>query len=232
MENNNPPRKRSRRWPCIILVIAIILALIILAYLLFLIAKKGVILSSLNNNQASNQTSNINVVTTDDPYKGSNEAKVVIVEFSDFECPYCFQEFPVVRQIIETYGDQINFIFRDFPIADHPYAQKAAEAGECAHEQGKFWQMHDKMFINHDQLDDESLKIYAQQVGLDTNQFNECLDSGKYKKEVENDYANGLAAGVTGTPTFFINGQIVEGAVPLEFFKQVIDLGLKMKWAK
>jgi len=226
MMNESLPQKKPRRLSCIVLVIAITLAVLVLLYLVYTIAVKTINILSLDGNQ---NTANTNVATIDDPYKGGSKAKVVIVEFADFECPYCFQEFPIVRQIIETYGDEIKFIFRDFPIPEHANAQKAAEAGECAHEQGKFWQMHDIMYINHDKLDVASLKSYAKQIGLDTDRFDKCLDADKYKQEVDDDFADGISAGVTGTPTFFINGQKVEGAIPLDFFKQAIDYGLQTK---
>jgi len=228
MDQDIMPRKKKRNLSCIIIVIAMIVALVILGYLIYLISTKATSLTNLFS-QDNSQLTDLNLATLDDPYKGSRQAKVVIVEFSDFECPYCFQEFSIVRQVIETYGDKINFIFRDFPIPNHPHAQKAAEAGECAHEQDKFWQMHDMMFINRDNLDIKSLKIYAQQIGLDVSKFSQCLDSGRYQKEVELDMADGITAGVTGTPTFFINGQIVEGTVGLEFFKKAIDYGLELK---
>ncbi|XOU94009.1 MAG: DsbA family protein [Candidatus Kerfeldbacteria bacterium] len=163
------------------------------------------------------------IATNDDPYAGSDDAKIVIVEFSDFQCPYCTQAFPTVREIISTYGDQIKFIYRDFTNSTiHPQAQKAAEAGECASEQDKFWELHDKLFINSD-LSVSAIKQYAGEIGLDTEQFNECLDSGRYYEETQQDFASGIVAGVDGTPTFFINGTKFEGSISVDNFKTIIE---------
>lgn len=164
------------------------------------------------------------VATTDDPFAGNPDASIVIVEFSDFQCPFCFQSFPIVREIINTYGNDIKFIYRDFPIDEiHPQAQKAAEAGECAQEQGKFWEMHDKMFINQNDLFVPSLKRYAAEIGLDVSTFSQCLDNGNFAAEVKQDFNDGLFAGVDGTPTFFINGRKFDGVVSVEVFSSTIE---------
>jgi len=115
-------------------------------------------------------------------------------------------------------------VVRDFPLTSiHPYAQKAAEASECADDQGKFWEYHDLVFANQSAIDVDSLKGYAGQLGLDTGTFDECLDEGKQSSEVEKDLEDGQASGVTGTPAFFINGQLVSGAQPFTVFQQIID---------
>jgi len=160
----------------------------------------------------------------DDPYLGSKDAKVTIIEFSDFECPACKRAEPVVKQVTSYYGDKILFVYRDFPIYQlHPFAQKAAEASECAFEQDKYWEMHDKLFDNQDALDVSSLKRYAREIGLDGAQFDSCLDSSKYQSEVEKDANDGVKAGVQGTPTFFINGKQYTGGRSLEEFRKIID---------
>lgn len=164
-----------------------------------------------------------NLVTTDDPSAGSPEAKVHMVEFSDFQCPYCKRSYPIVEQLINEYGQRIHFVYRDFPIPSHAYARKAAEAAECAQEQNAFWQVHNLIFDNQDKVAVVDLKSYAQKLNLDTVRFNICLDSGKYAAEVEADFKDGEAAGVRGTPTFFINGQMIFGSVSLEEMKAVID---------
>lgn len=164
------------------------------------------------------------LITETDPYLGSRDAQVKIVEFSDFECPYCRQSFMIMRELTAQYGSQILYIYRDFPASEiHPNAQKAAEAGGCANEQGKFWPLHDKIFLNQDKITISDLKKYALQGGLDQKQFNQCLDSGKYELEVKQDLADGITAGVRGTPTFFINGQKIAGVVPTKTFKEIID---------
>jgi protein-disulfide isomerase len=158
-----------------------------------------------------------------DPFIGGADAPVEIIEFSDFQCPFCARVVPTVKQIIDTYGDSVKIVFRDFPLSFHQNAQKSAEAAQCAHDQGKFWEYHDLLFANQNSLDTDSLKRYASELGLNTNQFDQCLDSGKYTQEVQEDFRDGQQAGVRGTPTFFINGQAVVGAKPFSEFKRVID---------
>ena len=168
----------------------------------------------------------ITVSADDDPVKGSNDAPVTMIEFSDYECFFCarysLQTFP---QIDENYiqTGKVKLIFRDYPLGFHQYAKKAAEASECADEQGKYWEYHYLLFENHEALDNESLKQYAVDLGLDATVFNECLDSGKMAQEVEKDLQDGVSYGITGTPTFFINEIKVVGAQPYEVFQQIIE---------
>lgn len=178
----------------------------------------------------STKTPGLRLATSDDPTLGPLNAKVTVVEFGDFECPYCGQAFTIIREISTLYKDRVRFIYRDFPLETlHPNAINSAQAGECAHEQGKFWLYHDKLFRNQSRLDKASLKNYAKQVGLDEARFNTCLESARYAQEVAQDFDDGVKAGVKGTPTWFINGQKVEGVIPLEVFKQIIDLELVKK---
>lgn len=165
----------------------------------------------------------------DDPIYGSKDAPVMIVEFSDFQCPYCSRVNDTVEQVKKEYGDKVALVFRDFPLPMHPEAPKASEAGQCANEEGKFWGMHDLMFANQQALKDEDLKGYAKKLGLDETKFAACLDSGKWAAEVEEDKAAGSVVGVTGTPAFFINGQFLNGARPFEQFKEIIDAELSAK---
>ena len=161
--------------------------------------------------------------TKSDPWFGNPDAKVVVVEFGDFECPFTRQAFVTVRKLAQEFKDDVLFIWRDFPLYDiHPYAIKAAEAGECANEQGKFWEYHDKLFINQRALFTPDLKRYAAEVGLNTRQFNLCLDTGKYAKEVMDDFETAVKAGAAGTPTFFINGEKVSGLLPEAIFREVL----------
>lgn len=162
-----------------------------------------------------------------DPFFGPEDASVTIVEYSDFQCPYCARAVPVLNQIKAAYGDKVKFVFKDFPLGFHENAQKAAEAGQCANDQGMFWELHDMMFANQGSIDVGSIKGYAANLGLDTDQFNACLDSGKYTAEVQQDFNEGKVAGVSGTPTFIINGQKIVGAQPFEAFKQIIDQELE-----
>ena len=158
------------------------------------------------------------------PATGSTDAPVTIVEFSDFECPFCRQAEPVFKRIQEEYGDQVHFVYRQFPLNDiHPRAQKAAEASLCADEQGRFWNMHHVLFLEPVELEVASLREKAATAGLDTEVFNECLDSARYANRVDADIRAGVAAGVTGTPMAFINGRPVSGALPFESYAAIID---------
>lgn len=161
----------------------------------------------------------------DDPVLGDADAPVTIVEFSDFECPFCsrFRQ-QTFDQIVDNYGDDVQIVYRDFPLSQlHPHAQASAEAAECADDQGAFWEYHDLLFANQAALDDDSLIGYADQLGLDVDKFTECFESGKYTDEVLADLNEGISYGVTGTPTFFINGVRLVGAQPYAAFEQVID---------
>ncbi len=169
------------------------------------------------------------VLEDDDPAKGDKNAPVTIVEFSDFECPFCGRFFQqTLPQINENYikTGKVKLVYRDFPLSFHQNAQKAAEAAECADEQGRFWEMHDKLFIDGVQGGVASFKQFASALGLNTAKFNECLDSGKMASEVQKDMAEGAQYGVTGTPGFFVNGQLISGAQPYQVFAQAIEEAL------
>ncbi|HKH50023.1 MAG TPA: thioredoxin domain-containing protein [Thermoanaerobaculia bacterium] len=165
------------------------------------------------------------------PAKGPENAPVTIVEFSDFQCPFCSRLIPTLDQVKAKYGDKVRLVFRQFPLAMHAQAQKAAEASLCANEQGKFWELHDAMFKNQQQLAVENLKAKAAELGLKADAFNSCLDSGKYVAKVTEDMEAGTAAGVSGTPALFVNGRFINGAVPLEQITEVIDDELRRKGA-
>src|SRR5436190_5092884 len=169
------------------------------------------------------------VAKADRPSKGPDTAPIELIEFSDFQCPFCESAFPTVNQVLNTYGDRIHFIYRHYPLAIHPRARPAAEASQCAAEQGKFWQFHDKLFGDQSKLGDEDFKRDAAQLGLDTAQFNACVDSRKYQAEIDNDIHAGDEAGVSGTPAFYINGRMLSGAQPFEAFKSIIDEELTLK---
>ncbi|MBI1827049.1 MAG: DsbA family protein [Planctomycetes bacterium] len=158
-----------------------------------------------------------------DPSKGPKDARVTVIEFSDFQCPFCSRGAATFKQIHEVYGDKVRIVFREFPLGMHQRAQPAAEAAECANEQGKFWEYHDKLFGNQQKLADEDFNKYAEEVGLNVEQFKACYSTGKFKADVQKDVAEGSKAGVTGTPAFFVNGRFVSGAQPLETFKTMID---------
>ena len=166
------------------------------------------------------------------PARGPANAPVEIVEFSDFQCPFCLRAHPTVDQVLKTYGDRVRFVYRNYPLPIHPNARPAAEAAACAAEQGKFWPYHDRLFSTPGHLTDTELKQDAVDLGLDAPRFNSCVDSHKYKALVDADQHDGEEAGVNGTPAFFINGRLVNGAQPYEVFKKVIDEELQLKKAR
>lgn len=165
-------------------------------------------------------------ITKDNHVRGNFNAKVTLVEFSDFECPYCGAFHPTVTQALKEYGNKIRVVYKHFPLSFHPQAQKAAEASECASEQGKFWEMHDKLFENQQLLSVPQFKTWARELKLNGTKFDSCLDSGKFASKVQADFNEGAAKGVNGTPATFINGQLVSGALPYASIKSVIDQAL------
>ncbi len=181
--------------------------------------------------------SRVDISTDDDPSVGDPNAPVTIIEFSDFECPFCSrfyaQSLPQIEQNYISTG-KVRLVYRDFPLSSiHPSAQKAAEAGECANEQGKFWEYHDWLFDNQgawaglgEAGSVTKFKEAASTLNLDTAKFNSCIDTAKYASEVQKDFQDGANAGVSGTPAFFINGQLVVGAQPYSVFQQIIDAEL------
>jgi protein-disulfide isomerase len=163
------------------------------------------------------------------PSRGPENAPVEIVEFSDFQCPFCLSAFPTVTKVLATYGDKIRFVYRHYPLPNHPNARPAAEASACADEQGKFWPYHDRLFASAGKISEADLKEHATAIGLDAASFNTCVSSRKYQKDVESDIDAANELGVNGTPAFFINGRALNGAQPFEAFKRIIDEELKSK---
>ncbi len=163
------------------------------------------------------------VTAGNSPVKGSATAPVELIEFADFECPFCLQASPTVKQVLDTYGDRIRFVYRNFPLQNHPHARPAAEAAQCANEQGQFWPFHDRLFAEPGKLSDAELKQTAAALGLNAAQFNKCVDDHKFQSVVETDAQAGAKAGVTGTPAFFINGRLLSGAQPFDAFKRIIE---------
>jgi len=176
-------------------------------------------------------------VSSSDHMLGDKDAKIEIVEFSDFQCPFCRSFWSdALVQIKREYVDtgKAVFVYKHYPLSFHPAAQPAAEASECAAEQGKFWEFHDKIFQEQEKLGqgtitfgDSEIKTWAAATGLDMGQFNQCFDGGKYAEKVSEDLSYGSQLGVSGTPTVFINGQKIVGAQPFANFKAIIDPLLK-----
>src|SRR5436190_1408574 len=169
------------------------------------------------------------VAAANSPAKGPARAPVELIEFSDFQCPYCLRANPTVQQVLSTYGDKIRFVYRHYPLPNHPNARPAAEAAACAAEQGKFWPYHDRLFTSAGKLSAADLKQHAADLGLDSSSFDTCVDTRKYQKDVESDIEAANAVGVNGTPAFFVNGRALNGAQPFDAFKRVIDEELKGK---
>jgi protein-disulfide isomerase len=171
------------------------------------------------------------VVSTDgEPSLGPDDAPITIVEFSDYQCPYCtawYQQ--TFSQLLAAYPDQIRFVYRDLPLPMHSEAVPAAEAADCAGEQAAYWKFHDALFSDKYPLGRAAYEKYADELGLDTAAFKTCLDDHRYQAEVQSDAADAAQLGLSGTPSFVINGRIVVGALPFANFKSIIDEELARK---
>ncbi len=168
----------------------------------------------------------IEVSLDDDAVKGPAKAPVTIVEFSDYQCPFCSRAETTVQEVLKKYGDKVRLVYRDYPLGFHQNAQKAAEAAECAKEQGKFWEMHGAMFANQGKLAVPDLIETAGGIGIDKEKFKTCVETSKYQQEVQKDFQEGSRYGVSGTPTFFINGIKMVGAKGVDSFAEIIDAEL------
>lgn len=160
--------------------------------------------------------------------KGSKEARVTIVEFSDFQCPYCSRVQSTLREVLKAYPDDVKLVYKDFPLSFHKQAKNAARAARAAGEQGKYWEMHDMLFENYNRLTDDKFKEFATKLNLDLNKFMTDFNSNKYDKLIQEDIDLGRKAGVTGTPTLFINGKRMQRR-SVDDFKTTIDGYLKNK---
>ena len=189
-----------------------------------------------NNNIPPAQQAGKITINSNDHIRGDKNALITMVEFSDFQCPYCKKFNPTMQKVMEDYKGQVRWIYRHFPLGFHKNAQKSAEASECAGEQGKFWEFADKAFENSQSdgtgLNTEDLKKYAKELDLNTSKFNDCLSGGKFAGKVKDDMTSGQVAGVTGTPgTILIdkdgNTQLISGALPYSQIKSKIDSVLR-----
>lgn len=181
----------------------------------------------------TNLSSNTNALTTpdadDDPYLGPEDAPVEIIAFEDFQCPYCEAEAPILKQVLAKYPEEVKLVYRDFPLYTiHQQAISAAQAGECADAQGKFWAWHDQAYANQSALSAAPVvySIWAQTAGLDVAEFELCVAQELYAQEVQKDQDEGILAGVSATPTFFINGEKLEGTISLADWETIIDAAL------
>ncbi len=162
-------------------------------------------------------------VTEKDHCQGNQDAKVTLVEYGDYQCPSCGDAYPVVKQLQKHFGERLRFVFRNFPLEQHPMAEPAAETAEFAAAQGKFWAMHDALYENQDNLSTELFPKLAKQLGLDPKKLDDELDRGTYKQAVEQGLQSGDASGVEGTPTFYINGKRHEGDYDLQSLQRALE---------
>ena len=166
----------------------------------------------------------VEVATAGRPERGGGpKAPITIVEFSDYQCPFCKRAEDSVNKVMQTYGNKIRLVYRNYPLPMHSMARPAAEAAACANEQGKFWEYHAKLFDNQSGLSEDKFKQLATDVGLDAAKFDDCRQKKPFKDKIDQDVADGSKVGVSGTPAFFINGRMLSGAQPFEKFKEVID---------
>ncbi len=169
----------------------------------------------------------VKIAINGSPFQGPEKAKITLVEFSDFQCPYCSRAIAEVENILRAYPKDIKLVFKQFPLEIHSEAQLAAEASLAANAQGKFWPMHDKLFANFRKLSRDNIFLWAKESGLDMEKFKVDLQSGRFRPAVEKDVKDGFEAGVQGTPTFFINGQRYSGLMDLNSVKAILDAELK-----
>jgi protein-disulfide isomerase len=218
-------------WGITILFVFSVLILYVGAFIYELVslveAQNQLLVDSMNQQDLQQ---NVSISTRDfveipnAAYFGPANANIVIVEFSDFQCPFCKEAYPILKNIRQEYATTVKIIYRDFPnLLNHPDALNAAMAANCANEQGKFAAYHDLLFENQSDLTLENLKSLAQIVGLETIKFNQCLDAKKYLGKVQIDLQDGAKLGIQGTPTFFINGISVEGVIAYDQFKLAIE---------
>lgn len=236
-----PEKSPAFKKPIIIIIIMAVAAVLIIVFLIYLAASLGKgsghsavknKTTALNNQAVSKVTANsVNRQVAEKanrPSFGNPQAKLVIVEFADFQCPYSEAEFPLIRSIMNARPKDIFFIYRHYPVIND-FSINLAQAAMCAQDQGKFWQIHDKLFLNRGGFADRSsLSQLTSVVGLDAKQFDSCLDSEKDKNLVLEDARDATLLGVAGTPTFFVNGYKVEGVVTKEQWETIISKALEL----
>jgi protein-disulfide isomerase len=163
-----------------------------------------------------------------DHIQGPADAAVTLVEYGDYECPYCGAAYPVIKQVQARMGERLRFIFRNFPITtSHPHAEQAAEAAEAAAAQGRFWPMHDLLYENQKNLGDRDLRVYAERLGLDVELFDTELAGHVHAARVRDDFMSGVRSGVNGTPTFYINGVRHDDSYELDTLLAALEGGLR-----
>lgn len=207
-----------------LVLILIILLLVFGVAWIYKSPDKQLVEEDVDNNNAVNTAVAFDYqITAEDHVQGPADAKVTIIEWSDFECPYCAQFNQTMEALLKKYPDDVRWVYKHFPLTSiHPDAQLAAEAAECADEQDKFWEYEAELFADQSSLDEIGLVNKADKIGLDSDRFGQCLDSGKYQDKVNSDYTEGLQYGIKGTPANFINGKFYSGALPFTQLEQIV----------
>jgi protein-disulfide isomerase len=220
--------------------------LIITGLVTVLILVGGIFLVSKNSNSPASTPKPVNpalLIKADSHQTATASAEVkslpagrqvTIVEFGDYQCPACGAAYPATKEVLKNYGDKINFVFRNFPLPQHKNAQISAEAAEAANAQGKFWQMYDKLYETQKDWGEsdkplDKFLVYAKDLGLDVNKFKADVTGNKYKSLIDNDTADGTALNVNATPTFYINGGVLQGVPTYNDFKSILDQILSQK---
>jgi protein-disulfide isomerase len=210
-----------RKWWGIILVVVAVFILALVLSLLFAFYQR---VREFRQQPVVGSLSLAEMIPDYSPYLGSAAAPVQIVEFADWQCSYCAQGATTMLQLVDRYGSLVKFVFRQFPIAAlHSQAWSAAVASTCVQEQGKFWEYYDLLFSNHDDLSEERLFSLAQGLGLDMEQWQACYDDEVYAWRIRKDLSDGVDLGIEGTPTYFLNGQMISGTLTLEHWEQLIE---------
>lgn len=236
-QENKQEKKQQPKSKTKFLGISIIVASVILGGSLIYAAQtlSGLVLTKQDVDKETEQGTATEVqdikaaleVTKSDHVRGESNAAVTLVEFSDFQCPFCSRFHPTVTQILDEYSDEVRWVYKHFPLdALHPQARPSAEASECAAEQGKFWEFGDALFENQSGLSSDYYTELARDLGLNLDQFNKCASTRKYKDKIEADYQLGIRLGVRGTPATFVNGELLVGAVPYSSMKGAIEKAL------
>ena len=224
--NENPNTAWYKRWWGILIIIFLIfLSAFIFASALYVYdkVKNGQTeIYNINNTNISDNDLKLIYGNADNYFIGAKNPLITIVEFSDFACPYCLESFPIIRELSLKYKNQIKIIFRDFPVITN-YSADLSLAARCAGEQGLFWVMHDKLFINQGVNSSGELLELAKQIGADTNRFNDCVNNKKYLSAIQKDLSDGQELSIKGTPTWFINGTKIEGNIPYNIFVKIIE---------
>ncbi|HAM88316.1 MAG: DSBA oxidoreductase [Candidatus Falkowbacteria bacterium GW2011_GWC2_38_22] len=220
---NNPLKPWYKKWWGVLALLALLFFIsIFFAFVFLVINSRDTAPSSGINPLLTQKVPALAIGTEKNYWLGSANPKITIVEFGDFACSYCQKSFSKIREISQLYKNDIKYIYRDYPVVSD-YSAKLALAARCAGEQGLFWIMHDKLYINQGISTDQEILNHFKQTGGNEAKFSTCYDANKYLPEIEKDLSDGQSLNITGTPTWFVNGQRLEGDVPYEYFINLIS---------